>query len=145
MINRIDVANEVLNSFSSALIEKRKNGIYIIFRYRDELISRRWQCRGQDFYPVWKRKYPGGGTSCIALSQLIRWVQNKPVLPLSSWEYWSGDSCRLVPKESVEILKSNKYPQEVKCVRCEKEIIKGIDWWNLNGVSGPCCYMGHCE
>lgn len=138
-MEKITVANEVLATFASCQISQRKNGVFVSFRYCGKDIVRRWQCRGQDFYPVWHRIYPGGGTSSTALSQLVRWVQDKPVLPLSTWQWWAGDKCKLLKPEAVERLREGGYPVHVPCVLCHKTIQGGLDWWSLDKVSGPCC------
>lgn len=138
---KIIAANAVLAAFSTSQIERRPGGWYVAWKnYRGDNISRRWQCRkGNDFYPVWSRKWDGGGTACTALSQLIRWLRSQPVLPISSWRYWASDRMRLLPLVAVEMLADGGYPQESSCVLCEMTLVGGLDWWNLDGVSGPCC------
>lgn len=134
-------ANVVLGTFFDGWIEKRKGGWYVCWndRFRPDHVSKRWQCRGNDFYPVWHHKYPGGGTSSTALSQLIRWVSRKPVLPISTWRFWASETCRLLPAEAVDVLLAGGYPERVDCVLCGNRIAGGLDWWRLDGVSGPCC------
>lgn len=105
-------------------------------------LSREWQARGNDFYPVWHNKWGHGGTACTALSQLVRWVQGKPVLPLGSWRHWMSRTCYLGREhgpEAIEILRDGGYPEQVPCVLCNNIIAGGLDWWHLDGVSGPCC------
>jgi hypothetical protein len=95
---------------------------------------------GNDFYPTW-RKGPWGGTCSTAMSQLIRWCQGKPVLPLGCWKGWSGDGVRLAGDrgpELIELLRAAGYPERVACVCCGLPPI-GLDWFNRDGVSGPCC------
>lgn len=141
MTERIEVANKVLADFSIASFERRENGWYVSWDGygSNGKVSRRWQTRGQDFYPVWSSIYPGGGTSCTALSQLIRWCGGKPVLPLATWTYWSGERVKLLSPAAVELLRAGGYPEVAKCVLCGAEIHGGMDWWSLNGDSGPCC------
>ena len=107
-----------------------------------EAVFRRWQCRhGQDFYPTWSRLWGHGGTACTALAQLIRWIQGRPVLPMSTWRYWAGEKCRLAREDGDELiarLTHANYPEHAHCVLCGREL-HGLDWWNLDGVSGPCC------
>lgn len=138
-LSQVDVANSVLSSFVKAQIEPRKGGVYVLFDYCGKPMARRWMCRGQDFYPVWNRYYPGGGTSVTALSQLIRWMQGRPVLPISSWRYWTSEKIGLGKPEIVDELLAGGYPEHVPCVLCKNKIEGGLDWWRLNGVSGPCC------
>ena len=148
MNDKLGVANEVLASFAADTritftdckwrVEwPRRNG---------EIVSYRWACRGQSFYPVWSRKWAHGGTACVALSQLVRWCSGKPVLPLSSWLYWASPTVQLLSAGAVEILKRNEYPETVRCVLCKNEILGALDWWHLGKVSGPCChYASGCR
>ena len=137
---RCSTANRVLATFFDGRIEQRKGGMYVCWSnsWQGD-IAKRWQCRGQDFYPVWHRKYPGGGTSSTALSQLIRWIQGKPVLPISTWQMWASERCKLLPQSAVDELLAGGYPEHVDCVLCGNQIVGGLDWWSLDGVSGPCC------
>ena len=103
-------------------------------------------CGNQDFYPVWYRQWGHGGTASTALSQLVRWIKGKPVLPLATWIYWGGEACRLLrhgngPESAIEQLKSGGYPQESNCVLCGEKLTGSLDWWSLDGVSGPCCSL----
>jgi len=136
----IEVANLVLQTFFRGSIEKRKGGVYVSWMsYGNKRVEKRWQCRGQDFYPVWHHSYPGGGTSSTALSQLIRWIQCKPVLPISTWRMWASERCKLLPPSAVELLLQGGYPEAAYCVLCHRLIEGSLDWWSLDGVSGPCC------
>lgn len=139
MNDRLCVANKVLATFSTSRIERRNNGWFVCWPSHNGEMSRRWQCRGQDFYPTWSHKYTGGGTACTALSQLIRWMRYQPVLPISTWRYWASEKCKLLPAAAAEELLSGGYPHHVKCVLCHETIEGSMDWWSLNGVSGPCC------
>lgn len=136
----LEVANLVLQTFFQGTIERRKGGVFVSWiGHSGKRIEKRWQCRGQDFYPVWYRHYPGGGTSSTALSQLVRWIQRKPVLPISTWQMWASERCKLLPKDAVDLLLAGGYPQHVDCVLCQQQIEGSLDWWSLDGVTGPCC------
>lgn len=135
---KIKVANQVLSDISNGRtkIERRKNGWYVHF-YPNQV--KRWQCRkGNSFYPVWQ--YHQGGTATTALSQLIRWLQGKPVLPISTWRHWASDTVKLCSENVADILLEGGYPEHVDCVLCGNRIKERFDWWNLDGVSGPCCH-----
>jgi len=109
-----------------------------------EKIVRRWQCRGQDFYPVWYRRWGHGGTCCTALAQLVRWSLGKTCLPLSTWKYWATPTVYLGRErgpEIVEILRAAGYPESTPCVLCGRELSGSLDWWSLKKVVGPCCSM----
>lgn len=145
-MSKLDAANYILCNFSESKLERKTNGWYVTWMTGKEKYTRRWQCKGQDFYPVWSNKWPCGGTACVALSQLIRWNRNQPVLPLTTWRYWSTDHIGLIDPSILAILKENNYPQEAICVLCNKKITGGLDWWHLDKKSGPCCsYLSGCR
>lgn len=140
--SKLQAANKALSTFSNSRIERRKNGWFVCWENHSQgKMSRRWQCRsGQDFYPVWYRVWAHGGTASTALSQLIRWLQGKPVLPISCWRYWASERVKLLPATVANDLLQAGYPEHASCVLCGIEIQGSFDWWNLDGVSGPCCY-----
>jgi len=141
---KIDTANKVLALFTDKTsISIDKNYIIVNWSNSQKSYSKRWMCRGQDFYPVWHRHWGHGGTATIALSQLVRWIQDKPILPLTTWEYWGTPKYRLFRDKAADIIKlltDAKYPQNALCVLCNQQL-KSMDWWSLGGVSGPCCNM----
>lgn len=138
---KLETANRVLATFAAnAEIYLRGSRLRIKWpTYGGRLRDKEWQCRrGQDFYPKWSQQWCGGGTSCTALSQLVRWIQGKPVLPLGTWRHWASESVQLLPIEAVNDLATGGYPDISICVLCDNPT-EGLDWWNLDGVSGPCC------
>lgn len=138
--DRLCTANTVLCHFAkNTQIDHRKNGLYVVWVIGGKYTSKRWQCRENDFYPTWSNKWGHGGTACTALSQLIRWIRNLPVLDIRSWRYWSSEKMRLVDPVAIPILENAGYPKVAKCVLCDQPIEGGIDWWHLKKVSGPCC------
>lgn len=142
-IDRLRSANAALQTFApETRIERRRGGWWVCWtNYRGEQLSRRWMTRGQDFYPVWSHLWGHGGTCCTALSQLVRWSAGRPVLPLASWLYWTGPVVKLARdkgQDLVDTLRSGGYPEHVPCVLCG-DIVTKMDWWSLDGVSGPCC------
>lgn len=86
-----------------------------------------------------------GGTSAMALGQLVRWYFNQTRLPLPTWRYWASDKVLLCSLATVDLLEDSTYsdPKKVCCVLCGSS--KVGDWWHLNGKTGPCCYMGRCR
>ena len=141
----LEAANRALQAFAvDSRIERREGkgaGWYVCWenRYQGK-VERRWQCRiRQDFYPVWSDKWPHGGTACTALSQLIRWLKGMPVLPISSWRYWESETVALCKPGTAAALLEAGYPEHADCVLCGEPINGKLDWWHLNGVSGPCC------
>lgn len=105
-------------------------------------IARPWQTRsGESFYPVWWGKWGHGGTCCTALSQLVRWIRGQPVLPMCSWEWWCSPTvllARAKGDELLRVLRDGCYPEHANCVLCGGQVTR-LDWWCLDGVSGPCC------
>lgn len=139
---KLVAANEVVKSLvRTAEIERRKNGFYVSWICIGSMkqVTRRWQTRGQSFYSVWHDLWPAGGTSMTALSQLVRWCGGKPVLPISTWQYWASERVKLIDPATVEVLRLAGYPELAKCVLCKQDITVGMDWWSLDGVTGPCC------
>lgn len=146
---RLAVANEVLSWLTAP--KGTTYGVWLVAKGNSLFVrigplkKFRWQVApGQDFYPVWKRELPYGGTTTIALSQLIRWVQGKSCVPLGSWLHWTGPRCRLARDngpEVVRLLRAGGWPEQVPCVLCRRMMDVPGDWWNLDGTAGPCCSM----
>lgn len=142
---RIPMANRVLDCFAAGTIVYYMpgRGVYVSWDRRGTTVYRRWETMGcQDFYPKWSQLWGHGGTACTALSQLVRWIRGQPVLPLSTWRYWFGDKLQLARDrgdEAIKHLVHAEYPEVATCVLCDQPIVGGLDWWNLDGVSGPCC------
>ena len=146
--DRIDVANTVLHTFAPDTKLRIDAQGYVVVEWttrHDVLLSRRWMTRGQDWYPVWHRHWGHGGTACVALSQLVRWCRDKPVLPLTTWRYWAGEQVRLLRygdvSSALSALRNAGYPEVATCVLCGRYVDGGCDWWSLKGLSGPCCAM----
>jgi len=141
-LDRLPVANCVLHSFAErSHITEKNSRLSVSWWDGTTEVTKQWQCRtGTDFYPVWHKKWPHGGTASMALSQLIRWIRELPVLPISTWYYWSTKKIALLEAEIVDYLEENGYPKEVYCIMCGEKI-QNFDWYNLRGKSGPGCYM----
>ena len=141
----LETANAVLDCFAqgTSISIRPKVGVVVSWSQSNgKQFSKRWMTRGQDFYPVWSQKWGHGGTACTALSQLVRWVKEQPVLPLGTWQYWTNPKCYLARArgpELVKLLEDGGYPTEAICVLCKKPIDGGMDWWSQKKVSGPCC------
>lgn len=143
--DRIDVANVVLKCFAAETELRIESGHVLVCwtQHGGKKFERRWMTRGQDFYPVWHNKWGHGGTASTALAQLVRWVRGLPVLPLTTWRYWSGERVALLrhgnSNEAISALSAAGYPETATCVLCGMELTSGFDWWSLDGVTGPCC------
>ena len=140
MDDRLSVANAVIQTFAPGTFLRLESG-YVLVEWKNHRgpQSKRWMTRGQDFYPVWHKAWGHGGTATTALAQLVRWIKGKPVLPLPTWQYWSGDKCRLLrqgdAQMALESLQSAGYPATATCVLCKETITGGMDWWSLNGMA----------
>jgi hypothetical protein len=149
--DRVDVANIVLQSFApdTSLRIDAQGYVVVCWNHHGVKTERRWMTRGQDFYPIWHRKWGHGGTATTALAQLVRWIKGRPVLPLSTWIYWGGEQCRLMRQQgddngaqAISALRAAGYPETVPCVLCGQTLGSGgLDWWSLDKVTGPCCGM----
>lgn len=138
---KLEAANQVLRCFApGARIERRIAGGWNVCwkDSRGKPIRKHWQTKGQDFYPVWS--WPHGGTATTALSQLIRFLQGRPVFGQPTWNYWRSERIQLrVSDEALEALIQAGYPNEIHCCLCDRHLTGQLDWWSLDGVSGPCC------
>ncbi len=139
-------ANEILKTFAADTSVRLESGYVIVdwTRHGGERLSRRWMTRGQDWYPVWHRHWGHGGTACCALSQLVRWINGRPVYGVAMWKHWASDGVQLLrtgdPSSAITRLIEAGYPLESACVLCGESGHVG-DWWSLGKVSGPCCGM----
>jgi hypothetical protein len=134
MTSKLEAANQILHTFApdTTISPALSGGYQITFNGR----NRRWRTnKGSDF-PVFS--WGHGGTATVALNHLIRWLQDKPVLPLSTWIYWSSETIKLCDADTVELLRKAGYPETAKCVLCGVQL-KSFDWWSLDKVEGCCC------
>jgi|GEM_PF-4948595 len=143
--NRMRISCDVLKCFAANTWLTFQQG-YVTVNWRDSrgLFERRWMTRGQDFYPVWHRSWGRGGTASTALSQLVRWIRGKPVLPLATWRVWMGEGYRLGGDrgdEALRLLEDAEWPATVNCVLCNGELTGSLAWWSLRKVTGPCCSL----
>lgn len=58
---------------------------------------------------------------------------------METWEYWASDTVKLCKPETLTILREVGWPEKVPCVLCGRTPPAGLDWWDLDKVSGPCC------
>lgn len=95
-----------------------------------------------------------GGTQAYATGQLVRWIRGATRLPLQSWRYWTGPTCKLGGRfvggcdGLMRMIEESSYPDpdKTKCVICGTNEIMTLDWWSSpTGVVGPCCTFGTCE
>ena len=93
------------------------------------------------------RHRPCGHTGMQALAQLIRYVRDLNRLPLITWEYWASETILLCNAETLRLLSKSDYgdPTKTCCVLCGTTEFAGLDWWSLDGVTGPSCRYGGCR
>ena len=105
--------------------------------------------RGEGSWPRYGyNQRPTGGTGFQALAQLIRYVHDLSRLPIITWEYWTGEKVKLGNEETLRLLRESDYgnPNKTCCILCgTTEFKKGLDWWSLNGKTGPSCWGGRCK
>lgn len=93
------------------------------------------------------RQRPFGGTGMQALGQLIRYVRDLPRFPVCTWEYWCSDTVKLGNARTLELVRASDYGNAAKtcCVLCgTADYARGLDWWSLDGKTGPACRYGCC-
>jgi len=143
--DRVAVANAALDTFIP--------GVRL---YQDRELRMAWsrhdfpaRLRSQGDLPAFGYRHrPTGGTGMQALAQLIRYVRDLPRFPLATWEYWAGERVKLCTALTVELIGSSDYgdPTKTRCVLCgDSEFKRGLDWWSLDGITGPCCGFGRCR
>lgn len=150
---RLVTANHVLESFQPAIrLYMRVGHLRMYWDVRDGNPRYDYPAhlRGDGLWPRYGYHTPPccGGTGLQSLVQLIRYVRNLTRFPILTWEYWSSGPVQLCGQNTVELLRQSDYgdPKKTCCILCGSAEFKGgIDWWSLNGKTGPCCYMGLCR
>lgn len=153
---RVNVANEILKTFMPGVVLYQRGALVPNLRMcwdtrkapippRHDFSAR---LRSDGSWPMYGYNVrPSGGTGYQALAQLIRYVRDLPRLPMLTWEYWAGDAVKLCTPATLELLRAGNYgdPDKTHCVLCgSAEWKRGLDWWSLNGVTGPSCRTGNC-
>ncbi len=65
-----------------------------------------------------------------------------------TWEYWASPNVKLCGSETLAMLRQVGWPEHATCVLCGRTPTAGLDWWDLDGKSGPCCSFrnpGGCQ
>lgn len=143
---RLKLANDVLDTLYGDFQIHYDKGVRITWSdYRGNPYSKRWSAE-RNFYPPFD--LPTGGTVTVAICQLIRYVQNRNVLPLTTWEYWAGLKIWKVPEmrdKGLALLRDSDYPKYPICVFCGVDLRhKAWDWYSQKGskLEGCGCYGG---
>lgn len=87
-------------------------------------------------------RYHWGSTSQAAIANLVKWVQGRPCVPLSTWEYWASTRVKLARdrgRDLVALLRSSGYPEKAYCILCGRHVTS-FDWWSRGRVNGPVCW-----
>lgn len=149
--SRLETANKALGTFAPAVrLYDGARELRMCWDARVQPPKRDFaaRLRSDGSWPLYGyRQRPCGGTGMQAIAQLIRYVRDLSRLPIDTWEYWGGHSVQLCTAETVDILRGGGYadPKKTACVLCGKGTFKGgLDWWSLDGVTGPCCMHGRC-
>lgn len=94
------------------------------------------------FYPRFKSAPYQGGTWCVCVAQLVRFVQGKPHLPMGWWRQAVNVGCEpgvLAAAASVG------WPAGFPCIHCGKFLQSGYDWWCVGKLEGVSCWGGECR
>jgi hypothetical protein len=153
--DRLAVANTVLRTLGNfELSWQLRRGFCITWQnYKGETHSKRWACDRGSFYPQVNTGQMGiGGTHTTAISQLVRYCQGRPCLPLNSWRYWGGKSVMLWRDlrdrdTALSALENSDYPKTPVCVFCGGDLAgQQWDWYSLRtGVEGCGCWGRKCQ
>jgi hypothetical protein len=137
------------------ILDTMRGGIFLYLTPRGQLrmgwgsVSFPAVLRGEGTWPRYGYKErPTGGTGFQALAQLIRYCRDWTRLPVVTWEYWTGPKILLGSAETLRLIKESDYgdPEKTKCVHCGSTTFdRGLDWWSLGGIVGPCCRGGRCR
>lgn len=138
---RLNACNRILASFSKqrVLFSISETGRVMVSWHSPKTgkkISKMWTCKHG--YPTWRKSTPWGDNQSRAMYQLIRWYRGLPVMPMETWEYWASDTIKLCNAETLAILREVGWPEQAQCVLCG-QTCKGLDWWEQDEVTGPCC------
>jgi len=149
---RIAIANSALQTFAHSIeLYRGTHELRIRWDIRQEKCADDYpaRLRGDGTWPKYGYyRYPTGGTGQQAIAQLIRYIRDLNRLPIDTWKYWASDTVKLCNSQTVEILQNSDYgnPKKTRCVLCgSTEFKPGLDWWSLNGLTGPCCWGGKCK
>ena len=148
MSARLEAANRILALYAEVRLECRKGRLWLVpddpkLQAKAAVLN----CPGNSL----ACRYGAlgmGGTCAAATAQLVRWVRDLPRHPLRAWEWWCCETVGLGGGNREAILaavRESDYadPEKTRCVLCKRQIVS-LDWWSLDGVTGPCCLFGRC-
>ena len=102
-MSKLEHANAILHAFDPHVtISISARGKYVFsWTLNGKHFQREWQTRGDSDYPVWYNVRPSGGTSCVAYSQLVRWLKGTRDLNVPWWTYICGEDVGF-PKKTLD-------------------------------------------
>jgi hypothetical protein len=112
---KLTAANEVLAIFAVGTVISQGDRGWVVSwtNHKGVMKARRFSTESKySDFPIWHHKWGRGGTCCIALTSLVRWLQCRPTDCLIQWQYWTGESIKLGGErrgEIVGILRSAGY------------------------------------
>jgi hypothetical protein len=111
---KLTAANQVLEIFAQGTVISQGDRGWVVSwtNYRGIKVVRKFSAFKYSDFPVWHHKWGHGSTYCKALTALVRWLQCRPLEPMSQWQFWTGESVRLGGNrrgEIVDILRSAGY------------------------------------
>lgn len=144
---RVAAANAVLATFDNRTYENRqlrfdvRNGrLFIVSKYRTvgAVLTRM-----QNNLACRYGRLGMGGTEAAAVAQLILWLRDRPRVPLAWFTYQHGHG--LGTDATLALLQASGYndPAKTCCILCGNP--KPGDWWQRDGIVGPCCRYGKCD
>jgi hypothetical protein len=104
-VTKLEYAQAILHSFAPEVKLEMDRGRYF---FSWELtggikVRKQWQARGDSDYPTWYRHRPFGGTGCVALACLVKWMRGTRPLYLPWWKHVCGDMVRLSEKPELTL------------------------------------------
>lgn len=134
---RIEAANVVTSILCRlALVWIARKGLFV--RYPSGTLQRWATVPNNPFVPAWRTSNKTSPARLAMLSQLCRWVLNRPVLGLDYWRYWLS-VCDLPDRTAARVihaLADAGYPSASLCGRCGTPIPSAATWLL---ATGPVC------
>jgi hypothetical protein len=142
---KILVANQVLSLIvpNSTQFETQQGKVLVSWiTHKNVVIQKVWRTiPHSDSFPSFHHEWAQGGTTCIALCHLARWIQGRNVLPLSAWSKWIANGLGNGKGDLIlALLKEAGYPATPNCMRCGQSIYTAFDWYGYGKNSG-CAHL----
>ena len=149
---RLAIANKVLKTLDPLWELKWIEGHGLYFCFHDHSgTPRQKRFSSDDSTLSLCFKLICGGTASRFISLMGRWVQGKPVLPLTVIRQWAAAPYLLWKQpsrrdEALQLLEESDYPKKATCVFCNHELSSTPwDWFCFGKFNGPGCMDDECE